>query len=441
MTVQAPARLVTLSTTAVPATASVGQVQTLTMAVRNAGDVAASGVSATVLCSGNVEWLGGPLPAGPVVVGAGATATFIWTHSAAGAGLAAYSVTVTGTDSGTAVSLAARGQAGALIVTPAHLVAGMAAWPGRLKQGQVITVTVFVANTGGAAAAGVSASADAGPWPAASVVKRSGPTPAGPVVVPGGGGAAFTWTYEALTPDILSFSATVVGADANAGWPVSSVAACWTVTITAGAALKSFVVAAPLSVKTGETVEVRLTVSNTGLNNATGVVPTLTLGDPGLADVTAGPAPSGGTVAGGAVQTFVWQVTARKAGSLALSAAAAGTDAGDLAAVSTTAAGVVTIASRFDEAVVVYPNPVSRDRLTVALKLDGDADEVTVEAYNAAFESVFRGTWKSVTRAEGAVVVEGVSRWAPGPYVVRVRVKLASGRDQKMPMAKVVVKR
>jgi hypothetical protein len=139
--------------------------------------------------------------------------------------------------------------------------------------------------------------------------------------------------------------------------------------------------------------------------------------------------------------TFAWQVTARKAGTLAVTAGAAGVDASDSTAVSTQAQATATIASRFDEPVVVYPNPVSRDRLTVALKLDGDADEVSVEVYNAAFESVFHGIWRSVTQADGSVVVDGVSRWAPGPYVVRVRVKLASGRDQKMPAAKVVVKR
>ncbi len=442
LTVQEPARLTVLSCAAVPATVSVGQLQAVQAVIRNAGDVAATGVSATILCPGVVAWASGPSPAGPFTLPAGVTVTVTWTFTGAAAGAGVYSVTATGTDSGTAAALAAAASTAGLVQTPANMVAGMAAWPGVLKQGQVITVTVFVANAGGASALGVTPSTEPGPLPAAAVARLSGPSPAGPLTVPGGGWSAFTWTYEAVQPAVLSFSATVAGADANSGAPVSSVAACWTVTVTAGAALRSFLVVTPTAVKTGETVEVRLTVSNTGLNNATGVTPALTFADPGMASVAAGPTPAGGvTVAGGAAVTFVWQVTARQGGTLALTAEATGTDAGDSASVSTQATGTVAIASRFEDPVVVYPNPVSTDRLNVALRLDGDADEVTVEAFNASFESVFRGTWKSVTQSDGAVVIDGVRRWAPGPYVIRVRVKLADGRDQKMPLAKVMVKR
>jgi len=440
MRVQVPARLVAWFSPA-PWTASVGQWQPVVVRVQNSGDVAATGVSPLLSGAPGVEWVAGPSPAGPVTLGAGAASSFTWTFSASGVGVSVYSFTATGVDSGTGASVTGTAAAAVPVQTPASLTASLGGSPGRLKQGQVITVTVYVANPGQAAANGVTPVVT--PVPAAAVVALSGPTPAPPVVVPGSGGAAFTWTYQASAPGLVVFTAGVAGADANSGLPLSASSATWTVTITAGAILQSSVVVSPASVRAGGSAEVRLVVSNSGQAAADSVTPTLLLSDLSLAQVASGPVPSVQTVGGSASATFVWQVTALVPGTVTCRAAATGTDAGDLSAVSTQAEGTLTVtpSALTGAPVIPYPNPVSGDRITVALQLDEDAEWVEVDAYSVTFEMVFRGTWRAVRRADGSLTINGVSSWAPGPYLLKVRARLQSGRMQRLPTARVMVRR
>jgi hypothetical protein len=89
----------------------------------------------------------------------------------------------------------------------------------------------------------------------------------------------------------------------------------------------------------------------------------------------------------------------------------------------------------------VFPNPAGQDTASLALPLDKDADEVTVDAYNTAFQRVYHATWKGVARTEGKVVMSGLAKWAPGAYIVRARAKLAGGGEQKFATVKLVIKR
>jgi len=128
-------------------------------------------------------------------------------------------------------------------------------------------------------------------------------------------------------------------------------------------------------------------------------------------------------------------------GTLVLSPSVSGTDAGDGRLVAASATASEKIVNLGDEPVIVFPNPVAGDRLTVLLKLDEDAVSVVVDVFNMAPARAFTGTWAGVTMNDGTLVVNGVGTWAPGPYVMKVVAKLQSGRTQKFELVKVVVKR
>lgn len=90
---------------------------------------------------------------------------------------------------------------------------------------------------------------------------------------------------------------------------------------------------------------------------------------------------------------------------------------------------------------VVYPNPLTTARLKIALYLEGDADEVNIDIYDAGFHRVFSGTWKPVPRLESAVVVDGLDALSPGLYLLRGKARLAGGIEQRFKPVKLVVKR
>jgi hypothetical protein len=96
---------------------------------------------------------------------------------------------------------------------------------------------------------------------------------------------------------------------------------------------------------------------------------------------------------------------------------------------------------RFDSPVVAYPSPASGDTVTLGIKMEEEADEVSVDVYNSGMKRVYQGSWRNVTLADGGVVITGVSKWAPGVYWVKVRMKNASGKEAALDSVKLVVKR
>jgi hypothetical protein len=185
-----------------------------------------------------------------------------------------------------------------------------------------------------------------------------------------------------------------------------------------------------------------LTVTNAGDNAANGLAPSLAFGDPVSAEVVGGPDPAGGiTLVPGGSQTWTWTIRPKKAGSVQVTAGAAGTDDGDASAVSTQATAAVGSTGRFEEELVVFPVPVSGDRMTVALRLGGDAREVEIRVYNAAFREVFGGAWRDVAAWDDRFTIGGTGDWAPGPYLVRARAVLADGTTHRFPTVKFLVKR
>jgi len=308
---------------AAPVHVTLGQWFTVSWTVTNSGG---SGVSVDPALTpgpgaGLVTLASGPVPPGPLVLGAGLSQTFRWTYSAAGTGLAVFTVTAAGAP---CAAIVATG-----IQAPAVLVAQGFAWPSTRDVGQTFKVTFTVTNVGGATAAGVL------PAPlqffgsgAAAVV--SGPTPSGPVVLPGGGAVTFTWTYTGTAPGFAGFSTTVAGTDQNTGAALTSgPVASSTLLIQAPAVLAAGPpVATPDPVCIGSLVTITLTVTNTGdatANNVTGS-PLLALSGSGAAVLASSPG-AVASLAGGAATTLVWTYSATAAGTVTFTATVTATDA------------------------------------------------------------------------------------------------------------------
>lgn len=430
-----------------PATAAVGQTLTIALTVTNTGQVDAVNVSPMTLAVGPgatiVSLTTGPTPPGPVTVVAGATQVFIWTYGTSGAGPVTVTGTVTGTDAALAVPVRASASRSATLVPVATMQSILSAAPSSAYQGQTVTVTMTVSNTGNTAIWYIGSSKGAGPAPAGVVSVVSGPTGPSPIDLASlapHGSVAFSWAYLAVGAGACSFTATASGTDSGSGFPVSAQGTSGSVTILPACLLAASVSVSPAQVGTGSSFDVRLTVTNTGGAAVTGVSPSLTLSDPALATVASGPVPAaGGTVAAGGTSSWAWTLTAVSAGTLTLTTKADGTDAGTSGAVNVSSSAAVVIAPRIPDEIAVYPNPLRSGGLSIYLKLKDDAREVSVDVYDAGMHRVYDGKWRSVPRLQATLDVAGASRWAPGVYYVRAKAAFADGSTQKFPVAKLVV--
>jgi hypothetical protein len=320
----------------------------------------------------------------------------------------------------------------------------LSAAPSSAYQGQTVTVTMTVSNTGSTAIWYVGSSKGAGPAPAGVVSVVSGPTGPSPIDLASlapHGSVAFIWAYLAVGAGACSFTATASGTDSASGLPVSAQGTSGLVTILPASLLAASASVSPFQADTGSSFDVRLTVTNAGGAAVTGVLPSLTLSDPALATVTTGPVPAaGGAVAAGAASVWAWTLTAVSAGTLTLTVKAEGTDAGTSGAVSVSSSAAVVIAPRISDEIAVYPNPLRSGGLSIYLKLRENAREVTVDVYDAGMHRVYDGKWLSVPRLQATLDVAGAARWAPGVYYVRAKAAFADGSSQKFPVAKLVVK-
>ncbi len=316
---------------------SVGQWVTVCLTVTNTGGSAVDGIMPDVAAGPGAELVvpeSGPSPPGPVTLAPGSATTFTWTFSASGAGLAGFTATASGsTCAGTAVLAATA--ASTTIQVPARLDATLIAWPASVCAGGSFLVTLTVTNTGEADATGVASEPLLETGGAAA--PGSGPSPAFPVILPGGGAMTFTWTYAGTAPGVSALTATVTGADANSGAPLTTgPVQSGTVAVLAPGTLEA-AASAPVAVSTGEWFQVTVTATNTGAAGVTGVVAALAAG-PGAALLSAalGPEPPGPvTLAGLAAQTFVWSFTATGTGPVVFSATVAGVTCGSTALTAT----------------------------------------------------------------------------------------------------------
>ena len=329
VTIQTPA-ILAASLAVSRATCNTGQDFLVMLTVTNTGGAVAAGVTVAgaPVRSGPGNATAGATPAGlPVVLGIGASATFTWTYTGSAAGAVWYTMTVGGTDTLLGVPVAAPPAVSGPVViqTPAALVARTTVTTAATCVGQPFLVMVTVTNTGGA-------TADLAAAPlletGGASTPAAGPSPAVPLSLAGGMTVTFTWTYAGSAGGASIFTVTVAGTDANAGTAVSAgPAAAGPVSVTPPGALVA-AVSAPSSVTVGQTIQVVLTATNSGIAAVTGVVPAVAIGPGGAQVVPAGgPIPAGPvSLATGVGQSFTWLYLVTGAGPVAFSATATGSD-------------------------------------------------------------------------------------------------------------------
>lgn len=309
----------------------VGQSYLVTLTVTNGGQATATGVDIAGLMfggSGGAAVVAGPTPGLPVSIAGGKKLTFTWTFTGAAPGLVTLSTTLSGTDSNTGLAIPPSVAVSntMLIQTPAALNASATLLPGQVSTGQWFTLALTVTNTGQASATLVTPALVDGSG--ALLTYRTGPTPAGPVTLTGGGAQTFKWTYSPDGAGALFFSLSAAGLDANTGAIIFAGR-----TITGLAQIRAALVAglslSATSAGSGGAFAVTLTVTDTGQAATTGLKPpVLLLSGFGSATVAAGGWPSSApvTLAGGARLTWTYTFTAGLSGIVSFAGQVTGAD-------------------------------------------------------------------------------------------------------------------
>jgi len=425
-----------------PASVSQGQTFAVVLTVTNTGAIPAASVlpSAAIGPGGaSAAFTGGPVPAGPVAVPPGGSASFTWSCSATGAGAVVFTVTAVGTTCG-GMPVSSSAHAPATVQARAMLVStGVSVVPSSAKVGQQILVVFGLSNTGGAGATVVPGPA-AACSPPGGAQWVSGPVPAGPVPVAGGSGAAFTWTYRLAAAGWLGFSVTVSGSDANSGDPVMAAGTSWSVTAFSGAALVSTATALPASVRQGGVFTLSFVVRNTGDRPVTAASVHLSPAVPSTVQVLSSPIPSTAiSLAAGTSTGFTWQVKALAEGVLGLTASATGQDASDLSYLGTQAGASVTVLTAMPRveagSLTVAPNRLDRSGPAAGVKIGlrgNPGGTAAVEIYNEAGWRIRSLEARLDAGGEAVVVFDGTDgsgrRLAAGLYWVAVTGGGAKGR-------------
>jgi len=300
----------------------------VTLTVTNYGQAAATGLAPALMRAAGTGAAGltdGPFPVPPATLFGGATMFFTWTFTGTAPGTLFFSTTVTAVDanSGSAVPVLVV-SAGPLAVSPtSYLASSISISQPAVSLGQWVTVVLTVTNTGGGPASGVTPSLQDSSFVSASLI--SGPTPAGPVALPAGSSASFSWTLSPAGAGALYFSLTATGSDL---WTLAPLYATRTTggTCVTPASLEASVAVSATGVLTGETLSLSMTVTNTG-GAATGSVlpPPLAFAGTGLA-VAASPPAAPALLAPGASLTWNWTLSAVSIGAVTVTATASGTD-------------------------------------------------------------------------------------------------------------------
>lgn len=212
------------------------------------------------------------------------------------------------------------------VIDPAALGATVRLTRGVASTGQVLSLQVSLANTGGSAVQGISLSVTVQGEGGATV----GTLPAA-VDVAAGGEAALEVPLTATSAGALTVSVVATGREAISGRVVEAAASAGALAVVERAALAA-ALALPAVLEAGSAFTVTMTVSNTGGAAALGVAPgplTLVAGSTGVLASFTGPTPAAADVAGQGSATFRWSAQLQGPGSVQLTGAAAGADEND----------------------------------------------------------------------------------------------------------------
>jgi hypothetical protein len=198
----------------------------------------------------------------------------------------------------------------------------------------------------------------------------------------------------------------------------------------------------PLKIRRPATAVLRIT--DTGGSGLSGVTPVLTiLSGTVYLTVASAPTPATADVSASGTASFTWSLSVSGVGTAVLSATATGRITGTVDIATALATATVTTVRAYPDfggRMMVFPNPATGDVLNVAIKLDADASEITVEMYDTGYRRVYRGVRYGVAAADGQVTIPGMNALAPGVYLLRAKARLAGGKTVGYDPVKVVVK-
>ncbi|MBX7097439.1 MAG: hypothetical protein K1X89_06995, partial [Myxococcaceae bacterium] len=274
------------------------------------------------------------------------------------------------------------------VQAPADLTVESIALPLRLSRGQAFSASVVVRNNGAAAASQVKLVMPAQVIATGGAGAMAGNAPAA-VDLAAGASAAFTlnFTETGTAAGTLKLALTATGTDAVSGAALASPAfTSPTAAVETPAQLVVTSLSLPPSLTRGGAFAVSMTVANQGQATATNVRPALplTATATGGAAATAGAAPAGVVLAGGASTTFTLPFTesGTAVGSLAFAGKALGTDAN---------AGTALSAAQVSSPVaqVVAPSSLAVTGITLPATLTrGQAFQVVVTVKNSGGSSL-----------------------------------------------------
>jgi len=186
---------------AAPAQVAVGQWFTVGLTVTNTGGGAVDGIGAVAgMGPGQAVLKGGPVPAGPIILGAGASQTFVWTYSASGSGVLGITVTVTGMACGD-TSVGATGYAAIQVMAPAALaVDSLELSPAAVTLASPVTAKLVVRNAGGVTLRVIGINPVIGVGTTGGLGVPGPCTPSLPFLVAGGSAQVVTWMHGTGAP-------------------------------------------------------------------------------------------------------------------------------------------------------------------------------------------------------------------------------------------------
>lgn len=323
-----PAAL-TLSVSASPTVASVGQELRLEVTVRNSGEATASSVVPTTpKLSGSGLAVVTTAP-NPLDIAGGQTQRFTFVYTATDPGALTFEVGAAGIDLEHDRDVIAATQSASVMVESAAMlrVESLAVPPSALV-GSTFTVTLVVANDGSSLARGVSPEPLTLSNPGAATLV-SGPTPA-TADLERGTSVSFAWTYRATGRGATRFTGGARGLDGNSLAQLEAEPLESSTLVVETAAALEVTMSIPSSVSRGQSFTATLLVRNTGGATALGVVPnpllpaSTTVSGTAAAVATVAPAPA--DIPGGGTVAFTWTYLASGTGTLSLAAGARGTD-------------------------------------------------------------------------------------------------------------------
>jgi hypothetical protein len=273
------------------------------------------------------------LPATSSISG-GTDQTFTWVYRGTGTpGSVQFSAVTSGLDAndGSVVSTGASASSTLTVQANPNLSVDAYPSPATVVRGTAFTLRLTVTNTGASSATvnGLSVTVLALDASSVGIATVLTPSPVSSINLSGGASSVFTYTYSATGDGTLNFSVVVAGFDGNLDTltrtATNLVSSLNRVVVLPPSPTLAASFSLPLTRTVGQTMQIIMTVTNTGLVGATGVTfspsPLLTVAPGGAATYLSGPFPAAGTVniPVGNSARFTWTYSAASAGTVTFS--------------------------------------------------------------------------------------------------------------------------